>query len=72
MKGPLAVRPIHRRLEDRVSSHLQICMLGEYVRWHLRHAWAKLRFQDDTPRSNADPGRQDQPARPGRASFGGV
>jgi transposase len=55
MKGPLEVRPIHHRLEDRVRSHLLICMLAEYVRWHLRHAWAELLFQDDNPRSNADP-----------------
>ena len=55
IKGPLEVRPIHHRLEDRVRSHLLICMLAEYVRWHLRHAWAELLFQDDNPRSNADP-----------------
>ena len=55
LKGPLEVRPIHHRLEDRVRSHLLICMLAEYVRWHLRHAWAELLFQDDTPASNADP-----------------
>ena len=54
-KGPLEVRPIHHRLEDRVRSHLLICMLAEYLRWHLRHAWAELLFQDDTPRSHTDP-----------------
>jgi transposase len=55
MKGPLEVRPIHHRLEDRVRSHLLICLLAEYVRWHLRHAWAELLFCDDNPASNADP-----------------
>lgn len=55
MKGPLEVRPIHHRLEDRVRAHLLICMLAEYVRWHLRHAWAELLFQDDNPRANTDP-----------------
>ena len=55
MKGPLEVRPIHHRLEDRVRAHLLICMLAEYVRWHLRHTWAELLFQDDNPRSNTDP-----------------
>lgn len=55
IKGPLEVRPIHHRLEDRVRSHLLICMLAEYVRWHLRHAWAELLFQDDNPRYNTDP-----------------
>jgi transposase len=55
IKGPLEVRPIHHHLEDRVRAHLLICMLAEYLRWHLRHAWAELLFQDDNPRSNADP-----------------
>ena len=55
IKGPVEVRPIHHRLEDRVRAHLLICMLAEYVRWHLRHAWAELLFQDDTPRSTTDP-----------------
>jgi len=55
LKGPLEVRPIHHRLEDRVRSHLLICMLAEYLRWHLRHAWAELLFYDDTPRSKTDP-----------------
>ena len=55
LKGPLEVRPIHHRLEDRVRSHLLICMLAEYVRWHLRHAWAELLFQDDNPAAHVDP-----------------
>jgi transposase len=54
-KGPLEVRPIHHRLEDRVRSHLLICMLAEYLRWHLRDAWAELLFLDDNPASNTDP-----------------
>jgi transposase len=54
-KSPLEVRPIHHRLEARVRSHLLICMLAEYVRWHLRHAWTELLFQDENPRSNTDP-----------------
>ena len=55
LKGPLEVRPIHHRLEDRVRAHLLICMLAEYVRWHLRHAWAELLFQDDNPAAHVDP-----------------
>jgi transposase len=54
-KGPLQVRPIHHRLEDRVRSHLLICMLAEYLRWHLRDAWAELLFQDEIPRAHTDP-----------------
>jgi hypothetical protein len=55
IKGPLEVRPIHHRLEERVRSHLLISMLAEYLRWHLRHAWAELLFCDEHPRSNTDP-----------------
>ena len=55
LKGPLEVRPIHHRLEDRVRSHLLICMLAEYVRWHLRRAWAQLLFCNEYPRSTTDP-----------------
>jgi transposase len=54
-KGPLQVRPIHHHLEDRVRSHLLICMLAEYLRWHLRHAWTELLFDDDTPRASINP-----------------
>jgi transposase len=54
-KGPLEVRPIHHHLEDRVRAHLLICMLAEYVSWHLREAWAELLFHDDTPRAGTDP-----------------
>ena len=54
-KGPLEVRPIYHRLEDRVRSHLLICMLAEYLRWHLCHAWAELLFQDHNPACNTDP-----------------
>ena len=32
IKGALEVRPIHHRFEDRVRSHLLICMLAEYLR----------------------------------------
>ncbi|MDA8067880.1 MAG: IS1634 family transposase [Actinomycetota bacterium] len=54
-KGPLQVRPIHHHLEDRVRSHLLICMLSEYVRFHLQKAWAELLFTDDNARSRTDP-----------------
>ena len=73
LKGPLEVRPIYDRLTDRVRSHLLICMLAEYVRWHLRHAWAELLFQDDNPaptqtRSPRPPARRTRSARPAAAA----
>ena len=55
LKGPLQVRPIHHHLEDRVRSHLLICMLSEYVRFHLQQAWAELLFTDDNAASRTDP-----------------
>ena len=45
----LGLRPIWHRLEDRVKAHVLICMLGCYLTWHLRRAWAPLTFTDETP-----------------------
>ena len=42
----LKVRPIHHRLENRVRSHIFLCMLAYYVEWHMRQAWAPLTFTD--------------------------
>jgi transposase len=43
----LKVRPIHHRLEERVRSHILLCMLAYYVEWHLREAWRPLMFADE-------------------------
>lgn len=43
----LKVRPIHHHLEDRVRSHILLCMLAYYVEWHLRQAWRPLLFADE-------------------------
>ena len=45
----LDLRPIYRRLEDRVKAHVLICMLACYLTWHLRKAWAPLTFTDEDP-----------------------
>ena len=55
LKGPLEVRPIHHRLEDRVRAHLFLCMLSYYLEWHLREAWAELTYRDECPPEQADP-----------------
>jgi len=55
LKGPLEVRPIHHRLEDRVRAHLFCCMLAYYLEWHLREAWAELTFRDERPPTQPDP-----------------
>jgi Transposase DDE domain len=43
----LKVRPIHHRLEDRVRSHIFLCMLAYYVEWHMREAWRSVLFADE-------------------------
>ena len=60
----LKVRPIHHRLADRVRAHIFLCMLAEYVAWHLREAWQPLLFADE------DQVAKDQrdPIRPARRS----
>jgi transposase len=55
LKGPLALRPIHHRLEERVKAHVLLCMLAYYLSWHLRQAWAELIFKDEQPPTASDP-----------------
>jgi Transposase DDE domain len=55
LKGPLELRPIHHRLEDRVRAHVFLCMLGYYLAWHLRQAWKPLLFDDEQPPIQPDP-----------------
>jgi hypothetical protein len=55
LKGPLELRPIHHRLEDRVKAHVFLCMLSYYLAWHLRQAWKPLLFDDEHPPAQADP-----------------
>ena len=52
----LQMRPIYHRLEERVRSHAFLCMLAEYLVFHLRSAWAPLTFADpekNEPRAHA-------------------
>src|SRR5258706_7787532 len=51
----LDLRPIWHRLEERVKAHVLICMLGCYLTWHLRRAWAPLTFTDQDPPAGQDP-----------------
>jgi hypothetical protein len=51
----LDLRPIFHRLEERVRAHVLICMLGCYLTWHLRRAWAPLTFTDENPPARHDP-----------------
>ncbi|MGH2705065.1 MAG: IS1634 family transposase [Actinomycetota bacterium] len=51
----LDIGPIRHRREERVRGHALICMLAEYVVWHLRKAWAPLTFTDEDPPIKQDP-----------------
>lgn len=55
IKGPLELRPIHHRLEERVRAHVFLCALAYYLEWHLRQAWAELTFKDERPPHAPDP-----------------
>lgn len=51
----LELRPIRHRLTERVEAHALICMLAQYIVWHLRKAWAPLTFTDEAPPPRPDP-----------------
>ena len=56
LKGEdLLVRPIFHWRADRVRSHLFLCFLAAYVRWHLEAAWAPLLYRDEAPPPRTDP-----------------
>ena len=44
----LMVRPIFHHTEERVRTHIFLCMLAYYVEWNLRRAWASLLFANET------------------------
>jgi len=47
MKGiDILVRPIRHRTEERVPTHIFLCMLAYYVQWHMRRALAPILFED--------------------------
>ena len=51
----LDLRPIYHFTEDRVRSHVFVCMLAAYLVWHLREAWAPLCFTDEELPRREDP-----------------
>jgi hypothetical protein len=58
----LDLRPIHHYLTGRVEVHLLICMLAQYLVWHLRRAWAPLTFTDEHTPPRPNPVAQRSPA----------
>lgn len=49
----LSLRPIYHRNDDRIRSHVFICMLAYYVEWHMREKLRPLLFADDDGESAA-------------------
>ena len=43
----LEVRPVFHRTEARVRAHIFLCLLAQYVQWHLRLAWRELLFAEE-------------------------
>lgn len=43
----LKVRPIHHHLENRVRSHVLLCVLAYHVEWHMRESLKALLFDDE-------------------------
>lgn len=69
LKGiDILIRPIRHRTEERVKSHIFICILAYYVEWHMRKALAPLLFDDeelDMNRKTRDP---VAPAKPSKSA----
>jgi len=66
-KDDLDLRPVWHRLDDRVRSHVLICMLACYLAWHLRKAWAPLTCADEHPPSRDNPVAAARRSRPAEA-----
>jgi transposase len=49
------LRPIYHYLENRIRSHVFLCMLATYLTWHLRQALAPLTFTDNHKPARPDP-----------------
>jgi hypothetical protein len=51
----LAIRPVHHWLSPRVRAHIFLCIMVNYVEWHLRDTLKPLLFQDhDRPGAHAE------------------
>ena len=53
----LKVRPIYHWLDDRIRTHVFLCMLAYYVEWHMRKKLAPILF-DDHERAEAERDRK--------------
>jgi hypothetical protein len=51
----LDLRPVRHYTETRVRAHVLLCLLAEYLIWHLRRAWAPLTYTDEDPPQRDNP-----------------
>lgn len=51
----LDLRPVHHYLSNRVRAHVLICMLAQYLTWHLRRTLAPLTYTDQHPAPRQNP-----------------
>ena len=51
----LDLRPVRHYTETRVRAHVLLCLLAEYLIWHLRRAWAPLTYTDEHPPERDNP-----------------
>jgi hypothetical protein len=58
------VRPIYHRMPHRVCAHIFLCMLANYVEWHLRAALKEYLFDDEELATWRDERDAVLPARP--------
>ena len=47
----LMIRPVYHYKEDRVRSHVLLCMLAYFVEWHMKQAWNDLIFAESLEES---------------------
>ncbi|EQD78257.1 transposase, IS4 family protein [mine drainage metagenome] len=66
IKTDLRIRPIHHWKEERVRAHVFLCMLAEYVRWHMERDLAPMLFVDDTRDISDTPLHASAPSRGAR------
>jgi hypothetical protein len=66
LNSELDVRPIRRRLADRVRAHMFLRMLSYYISWHMKQALAPILFADnDKPAAAA---KRPNPVAPAQRS----
>jgi len=62
----LQIRPIYHFKDDRIRSHVFLCMLAYYVEWHLRDRLRELLF-DECDRKSAESSRRSMVSPAGRS-----